>query len=588
MAEGAQQQKDSATLFDGEVIFFEPGTPIEVQDAVVQRLTLEKRAAEGPELPVTDPTGPLISPNTFPGPPGLTGTQVTGGDLVGNAEALKQIVGQVGGDIFGGATGALGLAFSSGDLDLANQIFEKQRSHETGFGSNLRTMLFEPRISPQAAEEFGAGITAPLEAAVEKVDRFAESPFGATVSPEVSTLLKTGILGGASLLGIKRTRSSPTDLTQLAAEGNALGLKFNPKDVQGGAAGAGTRALEGAAGLAKLNKRLSFKNMKGTTQAINDQLGIPSNPAAPTRITPTRLRAYKKEHGKAYRPIETFTDRRGLQFRADQEYLKQYDVIRQSVDKLDQQAPAFSPSQSYFAKLNDLDPRRFSNWDGDVANQILKDIRESTSKAFDAGDNLEGLALQRLGKIYQDMLDRNMVRAGEAEAVADMAFARKKIAQAEAVHAALPKRNSRGAIDAGALAAQEKLGVPLTGNLKKLAEIADAFPEVMRNVDIEPIFSEFEALAGGPALIGGLLGLAGAAPAAGAAALTGAGVIAAKPLARAFLSSGAGQRLNLPAITHPLAAPALGTTGLLIQDGIQRQGLLGGTLNDPENFPPIQ
>ncbi len=532
----------------------DPAMKIQILEAAEQ---FKARATIQP--PLQQPEEPPVEfGSNFSNKGGGAGTSLIAGGL----EALAGLASGLPASIAGGVSGIASAA--QGDSQASQNHF---------INSTTSRFTFEPRTA--LGQKILGDLREPFDAVHEAsadVGRLAADPTGSGEEiPLVAPIVQTGLEAIPAIFGARRG-SNPvlskagraggripelTPVQQLAFEGNQLGFVFNPKDVKGGAVG----AVEGIAGAPKLNASLSNKNMAPTTQLINEQLNMKSNPKTPTRLDRTALEINVKKQGEAYKPISEFTERTKSKFHADQKYAGEYNQLVQKFELLKQEAPGFAPSKALQKRIDSLDPLSGNiNWSGSTADLIIKQLREQANKSFKKGQSIEGFAFRDLSDAYQNMIERNFVARGEAGTVGAMQGARTAIAQTYSVLDALGKR---GAIDPAKLVAQRTAGRPLSGNLEKIADFAEAFPEQMRNVSAPPAFSEFE----------GLAGISGAAAGASLSpfALALPAFIASKPLARGAIGSQFGQRLNFPAPGHPGILPGLIATGALQQQGLLDQ-----------------
>jgi hypothetical protein len=336
----------------------------------------------------------------------------------------------------------------------------------------------------------------------------------------------------------------------LARAGNERGFVFNPKDVKEGGV---TGAVEGFAGSPKLNAALSNKNMKPTTQLINEELGLKSNPKSPTPLNRTALEIHIKKQGEAYQALNDIDN-----VFSDTAFIGDFEAAVGNIKQLALEIPEFAPSKALQKRIAALDPASGNfTFSGTTSNQIIKRLRQDANKAFKKGDSIEGFAFRDLGVAFEKMVERNLEKVGKGDIVSNMQTARTNIAKTYSVLDALGKRS---AINADKLVAQRAAGRQLSGNLDFIADLAEQFPEQMRNVSSPAAFSEFEGLA---AVSG-----AGAGVALSPAAFALPALIASKPLVRGGIASNFGQRLNFPGPGHPGILPGLIATGALQQQGL--------------------
>jgi hypothetical protein len=490
---------------------------------------------------------PLFPADTIPGTDIQPGLASRG--LVGGLEAAAGLTSGAGAVPGGGLVG-LGAAAAGEDLGSTVDFIESGTDFftfkpRTALGRKLLGDLQEPLesafeavqdVSRQAADPFGVGLEVPgIAPAVETILGSAPALLGGSFRSANPVLSKAGRAGG------KVPRLTPRQ--ELARQGNNQGFVFNPKDIKAGPGG----SVEGVAGAPKLNASLSNKNMSPTTQLINEDLGIKSNPRAPTPLEHGSLELHAKAQGGAYQALNDIP-----RVFTDGQYLKQFDSAVKALRDLVKENPEFAASTKVNKLLDGVDPRKgHFSFSGSNANTVIKRLREEAGKRYKKGNSLEGRALSDTANALSKAIERDLNRRGNFRVVEDIQEARRIIAKTHSVMDAL---GDRGGIVPSRLVAQRKAGRPLDGNLATIADYAQAFPEQMKNVSAPTIFSEFEGLA---AVTGATAGF-GAIPA----------FIASKPGFRGAVGTQFGQRLNFPGPGHPGFLPGLITSGALAQQGL--------------------
>lgn len=183
---------------------------------------------------------------------------------------------------------------------------------------------------------------------------------------------------------------------------------------------------------------------------------------------------------------------------------------------------------------------------GDIVDAI-KYVRNESTKAFKAGDNNTGYALKDIASALEDQIERHLNSLGQsgADILENYRLARQLIAVSHSVEASMNMGNYN--VNALQLASQLRRGVPLSGNLEKIAKFGSAFKDSAASPSSGNAnnFTIFDA-AGATASIG-----------TGNPGMTG--MILARPLARATILSGPMQRgMSVPHYDYSPLAKALG------------------------------
>jgi hypothetical protein len=260
------------------------------------------------------------------------------------------------------------------------------------------------------------------------------------------------------------------------------------------------RVVEGVAGKSSLIQDAVEKNQQVTNKLAKEALGLP-----PDRdITEAALAKYRDDVSEPYRQIA-----------------------------------AISPAAS--ADLQALRDARFE------ANAQQKFYRKSA----DPDALRKAQAAEAQAQTLETAIEGHAIAAFRPELIKELREARVKIAKSYDVENAL--NPSTGNISASFIAGERAKGRPLTGELANIANFADAFPAVARDLEVQPsralTRSDLALMAGfgaGGALAGGLPGVV-------------AGVI--PPATRYGLLTPAGQAVlaNFP---EPFIAPSLAATAV--------------------------
>jgi hypothetical protein len=466
-------------------------------------------------------------------------------------------------------TGAAG-AVAGGFAGLGQAATNALGLTDTPAGDRVRqvsgAMTYEPRTA--AGKGLTGGISLPFEKLAEGADWAGGKVTDATGSPAVGTAVNTGIQSIPMLLGplaravpgesaaaaAARARAAalnvPKDAGVTAAR--EAGLKVTPSD-----AGAGpvARVIEGLSGEPKLAKLASKKNAPTVNDMIRRDVGL----ADDVPLSREALAAIRAEAGQAYEAVKNAgTVATDAKFKAD---------LYETTKSVDQAAKDFPHrSENPFKKV--MEGLNRDSFDAASAVEEVKLLRSDADKAFRTGDKALGGAYKKAAQAIDDMLDRHLQKSGDpamVEAVAKYREARERIAKTYAADKAL--NDSTGNIDAAVYAKALKDGKKLSGEARKVGELAQQFPRSMQRTErlgsTGPTIFDL-LLGGGAGIIGTLLG--------GAPGAAGLAMAGARPGMRAGLLSGPVQS----AMTKPRT---YGQPGLRrLQDLLEEAGSEAGTV----------
>lgn len=155
-------------------------------------------------------------------------------------------------------------------------------------------------------------------------------------------------------------------------------------------------------------------------------------------------------------------------------------------------------------------------FDAGDAIDATKVLREQADAAYRQGNTTLGKASKSAADAIESMLERHLQATGQPDALAAFREARQLIAKTYTVQKGL--NSGTGSVNAVKLAQELGKGKPLTGDLRAIAEAAQAFPKATQALKEAPkALSPLDfAVAGGPALASGnvaSLALLGARPA---------------------------------------------------------------------------
>lgn len=232
--------------------------------------------------------------------------------------------------------------------------------------------------------------------------------------------------------------------------------------------------LEGFSGKLSTAQKASGKNQSVTNNLAAQELGLPTDqPLSQAALAGVRQRA-----GAAYDAV------------ANTGTVTPTAAYDQALDKIT--APYLKAAQGFpNAPVNpvvaSIDALRSSQFDAGSAVAKVSELREAADAAFRAGDKATGKALKSGANALEDALDTHLQNIGApANLLQDFRNARAQIAKSYTVGSAL--NDSTGNVNAVKIAskltkAQQTGGTsPLSGNLRTIAETAQAFPKATQEI----------------------------------------------------------------------------------------------------------
>lgn len=236
------------------------------------------------------------------------------------------------------------------------------------------------------------------------------------------------------------------------------------------------RALEGFAGKLTTAQQSSIKNQSVTNALVRKALGMADD--AP--ITKEALETLGKNHGAAYEAVKRVPGT----FVAD-------DAFNAAVANIEQKATGMA---SEFPSLVNkdvtplIDDLMRGEWSPQYAVEATKRLREAARNTLSspaATNEAKQLAAAQkdAAKALEDLIARNLEKAGMKDLHGAWQTARREIAKVKNVEKAL--NDATGNVVAGKLGKQLEKGAPLSGELETVARAANAFPKATRELTKE-------------------------------------------------------------------------------------------------------
>jgi hypothetical protein len=256
---------------------------------------------------------------------------------------------------------------------------------------------------------------------------------------------------------------------QAANAASKEGYVIPPADLEPGAL---SEAVSAFSGKIKTAQVASQRNQQVTDKLARQALGLKPGEALTDDVLQT-IRNQAAQQG--YAPI-----RNAGTVQADKAFFDTLDNIAATQQGASRSFPGLGENgvPDMVAKL------RQQAFDAGDAIDATRVLREAADKAYRQGDKTVGKASKQAADAIEGMLERHLQAVGNPEALAAFRDARTLIAKTYSVQGGL--NSQTGNVSAQALAKQLQKGRPLSGDLRTIAETADAFPKATQALKEAP------------------------------------------------------------------------------------------------------
>lgn len=366
-----------------------------------------------------------------------------------------------------------------------------------------------------------------------------------------------GILANSATSAAAKAAAANAPRDAIAASARDMGLSVPPSQTNPGILNG---ALEGFSGKIATGQKSSINNQPTINSRVAVDLGLAADQPI-SRATLNSLRNDAAQQG--YAPV-----RGAGQITPTPAYDAALDQIVAPYVNAAKGFPNAAPSPI----INTIEGLRSPSFDASSAVDMTRSLRDQASSAFASGDKVTGKSLAAASKALEDAIETHLSGLGQpgADMLNNFRSARAQIAKSYSVEKAL--NDATGNVNAVNLGQQLKKGAPLTGDLKTIAQVGQAFPTAVKEVTssmpgVSPLdfFSAAHII---PALGHGILG-----------AMTGGASLAARPLVRAGILSKPYQGImGVPSYGGSTTLNALASEpGQLAIRGAGTAGLLGAS-----------
>lgn len=229
------------------------------------------------------------------------------------------------------------------------------------------------------------------------------------------------------------------------------------------------KVLESIGGKVAMEQDASLKNQAVTDALVKRSLGMDDAVQVAEDALPA-LRAQAAGPYKALRSVGTM--------RADADYGKALDAITAQYRGAAKDFPDLARTDI----LDAVESVRKPSFDSDSAMDAIAILRDKASTAYRQGDKALGKAYREISGAMESAIERSLARRGKdaTKLLKEFRDARQLIAKSYTAEGALNPQT--GSFNAQKLATQLAKGKPLTGDMKKVADFATAFPKAAKLV----------------------------------------------------------------------------------------------------------
>jgi hypothetical protein len=247
-----------------------------------------------------------------------------------------------------------------------------------------------------------------------------------------------------------------------AQKGIIAGLRVPPSSVSPTGM---NRFLESVAGKQNTQQTMSLANQQKTNAIARESLGL----AEDAPLTASTLKNYaSSQYAQGYEPIKQV----GM-IQAGKEF---DDALNATVQQYTGKGTIPATEKQDIIKL--VDSHRSNGFDSGDAINAIKTLREDADAAFRSGDNALAKTNRALADAYENEIGRNLAATGQNDLLTAYQTARQNLAKSYTVGKTI--KEGTGDVSAQKLGTELTKGKPLTGDMRTVAEFANAFPKAMQ------------------------------------------------------------------------------------------------------------
>lgn len=230
-----------------------------------------------------------------------------------------------------------------------------------------------------------------------------------------------------------------------------------------------SRLLGGWSGKIKSQQGASVKNQALTNQIAASELNLPRD----TELTPDVFKSVRRNAAVSYGDVSRANPVTAM----DEPFIDSLLKIESRNSQVADYFPELSDNKEVTGLVNSLS--KHTEVPTPVLMDTIRTLREDATKnlqAIGAADKANlGFAQRSAANALEELIDRNLTKSGNTEAIAKFRAARQLIAKSHDIESAT--NPSTGEVGAARFGALMKRGKPLSGGLATIADAANTIPK---------------------------------------------------------------------------------------------------------------
>ena len=417
----------------------------------------------------------------------------------GIAQALSKLMGSNAGDV---------------PVNAINQIERGTQAQMGGMGqaaSQVGSMVGQaaPFMAggaigqiPSFAQKVGTGIKTGVLSGLATPEEVGLSQQDFMQAKGQNMALQGGIGGAFPVLGagvskladmVRGAKMSPQMNTAIE-KARETGYTVPPTQAGGGLI---NRALEGMAGKLSTLQEASVRNQNITDKLAKQSLGLSEDAI----LTPDLIKSIRTDAGKAYENLKLSGT-----VKTSPKFIQALDNIKPYQDAI--QAAKDFPDEMNSPIIKIVDSLKRPNFDVNSAVSKINLLRNDADIAFRQGDTALAKTNKDASQVLENTIENHLANTKQTDLLDKFRQARQTIAKTYEVEKAM--NTTTGTVNAQKLAARLQAKKPLSGELKDIAEFAQAFPRAAKTpesiggtIGISPLDYAAATITGGASMLGG-------------------------------------------------------------------------------------
>ena len=355
---------------------------------------------------------------------------------------------------------------------------------------------------PSFAQKVGTGIKTGVLSGLATPEEVGLSQQDFMQAKGQNMALQGGIGGAFPVLGagvskladmVRGAKMSPQMNTAIE-KARETGYTVPPTQAGGGLI---NRALEGMAGKLSTLQEASVRNQNITDKLAKQSLGLSEDAI----LTPDLIKSIRTDAGKAYENLKLSGT-----VKTSPKFIQALDNIKPYQDAI--QAAKDFPDEMNSPIIKIVDSLKRPNFDVNSAVSKINLLRNDADIAFRQGDTALAKTNKDASQVLENTIENHLANTKQTDLLDKFRQARQTIAKTYEVEKAM--NTTTGTVNAQKLAARLQAKKPLSGELKDIAEFAQAFPRAAKTpesiggtIGISPLDYAAATITGGASMLGG-------------------------------------------------------------------------------------